>query len=89
MGGTAPLLRGNLLPQSKFTIAPPRHVWRQCRPRPNAPATFRRSSFTVFDPFTGQPFDSNRIPASRIDATGAAIAALLPVAAPLPAAAAT
>ena len=40
---------------------------------------FSASGVTVFDPFTGQPFDGNRIPASRIDATGAAIAALYPL----------
>ena len=36
-------------------------------------------SIQVQDPFTGQPFADNRIPASRIDATGSAIAALYPL----------
>ena len=40
---------------------------------------FSASGVTVFDPFTGQPFDGNRIPASRIDATGAGIAARYPL----------
>jgi hypothetical protein len=37
------------------------------------------SGLTVVDPFTGEPFAGNRIPASRIDPTGARIAALYPL----------
>ena len=83
LGGPAPLLRG-------FFFAAVEGVHdRTAETRlANVPTAaeragdFSASGVTVFDPFTGQPFDGNRIPASRIDATGAAIAALLPAAEP-------
>jgi hypothetical protein len=40
---------------------------------------FSASGVTIVDPFTGQPFGGNRIPVSRVDATGGAIAALYPL----------
>ena len=40
---------------------------------------FSASGVTIRDPFTGQPFAGNAIPASRLSAAGAAVANLYPV----------
>jgi hypothetical protein len=40
---------------------------------------FSASGLTILDPFSGRPLAGNRIPASRIDPTGAAVAALYPL----------
>jgi hypothetical protein len=40
---------------------------------------FSASGATIFNPFTGEPFPGNRIPAAAIDQTGAGIAALYPL----------
>ena len=80
LGGPAPLLRG-------FFFAAGEGVHdRTAETRlANVPTAaeragdFSASGVTLFDPFTGQPFEGNRIPADRIDATGAAIAALYPL----------
>ena len=80
LGGPAPWLRG-------FFFAAVEGVYdRTAETRlANVPTAaeragdFSASGVTVFDPFTGEPFEGNRIPAPRIDATGAAIAALYPL----------
>ena len=83
LGGPAPLLRG-------FFFAAVEGVHdRTAETRlANVPTAaeragdFSASGVTVFDPFTGQPFDGNRIPAVAIDATGAAHRRALPAAQP-------
>ncbi len=79
-GGPAPLLRG-------FFFAAAEGVYdRTAETRlaqvPTAAerqGDFSASAAPIFDPFTGEPFPGNRIPAGRIDPTGAGIAGRYPL----------
>ena len=60
------------------TPSRPTPGWRTCRPTAERAGDFSASGVTLVDPFTQQPFPGNVIPASRIDAAGAATAGAVP-----------
>ena len=79
LGGPAPLLRGFFF--AAVEGVRDRTAETRLARVPTAAersGDFSASGAAVVDPFTGEPFAGGRIPASRIDPTGARIAALYP-----------
>lgn len=80
LGGPAPLLRGFFF----AAVEGVRDRTADTRLARVPTAAERAGDFSaggapILDPFTGQPFAGGRIPAGRIDATGARLAALYPL----------